>query len=207
MCALPSEKAKVLHTIMPDFNSLYDVAERQGGYFTADQAREVGFSWERLSDLTKNKKFVRISPGIYRLVHFPNTPFEDLYIAYLRTGPDSVISHESALALYNLSDVLPADVHVIVPRTASRRRPGLRLHTHKLQEDDVSMRDGLPVTTVDRTIADLIMSGLADEQVKMAVNEALRKGQVTIKQLTNQGARRGGKIDRTIRRILQERQV
>ena len=76
-------------------------------------------------------------------------------MAWLKCGPKSAISHESALALYDLSDVLPAEVHVTIPRTASRRRKGIRLHTNQLRPSDVAKREGLPVTSVPRTIADV----------------------------------------------------
>ena len=106
---------------------LYEIAEQQAGYFTAAQALEAGYSRPLLSYYTKVGRFDRVHRGVYRLVQFPGSPYEDLFVACLRTGPDSVISHESALAVYELSDVLPGEVHVIVPRTASRRRVGIRL--------------------------------------------------------------------------------
>jgi len=81
-------------------------------------------------------------------------------VAWLKCGPKSAVSHESALALYDLSDVLPAGVHVTVPRTASRRRKGIRLHTSRLRPADVVKREGLPVTSVPRTIADVARAGL-----------------------------------------------
>lgn len=58
-------------TKKPDFNRLYQLAEAQAGYFTAKQAHEVGYSRERLSDLTAREQFIRIQRGIYRLSHFP----------------------------------------------------------------------------------------------------------------------------------------
>jgi predicted transcriptional regulator of viral defense system len=136
-------------------------------------------------------------------VQFPASPHEDLFVAWLRTGPDSVISHESALAVYELSDVLPGEVHVIIPRTASRRRKGIRLHTNRLENDHVTHRAGLPVTTIARTITDLIASGLAEEQIGQAIREALRRGLTTRESLLAQAARRGGRVDRVLRRLLQ----
>ncbi len=108
--------------VSPDHQRLYEVAEQQAGYCTAAQAQADGFSRPLLSYYTKMGRFNRIRHGIYRLVQFPGSPYEDLFMAWLRTGPDSVISHESALAVYELSDTLPGEVHIIVPRTASRRR-------------------------------------------------------------------------------------
>ena len=132
-----------ISTTFPDHQQLYEIAEQQAGYFTAAQAQAAGFSQPLLSYYAKTGRFDRIRRGIYRLVQFPGSPYEDLFVAWLRTGPDSVISHEGALAVYELSDVLPGEVHVIVPRTASRRRKGIRLHTNRVGTDKVTQRAGL----------------------------------------------------------------
>ncbi len=188
----------------PDYDLLYQIAENQAGYFTARQAREVGFSWERLSNNAKIGKFIRIAHGIYRLVHFPGSPHEDLFVAWLRTGPKSVISHESALAVYELSDAIPSKVHVIVPRTASRRRKDIRLHTNQLRADEITSRAGLPITKVSRTIADVAASGLATELVHQAIHEALQRGLTTRTSLLKQAARRRGRANRLIKTELAE---
>lgn len=186
----------------PDYDQLYEIAESQAGYFTSAQARKVGFSWERLSSNVKTGRFLRVAHGVYRLVQFPGSAFEDLFIAWLRTGPNSTISHESALLVYELSDVLPGEVHVIVPRTASRRRKGIRLHTNKLRSDEITAREGLPLTTVSRTIADVTVSGLAEEQVQQAFQEALSRGLVTKKELRIQAERRGGRAKQIVDDVL-----
>lgn len=188
----------------PDFDLLYRIAEGQAGYFNSRQAHSAGYSRERLSDLTVRKQFIRIRRGVYRLHHFPASRFEDLFIAYLRTGTDSVISHESALAVYDLSDVLPAEIHVIMPRTGSRRRDGLQLHTNKISAEEITRREGLPVTTPARTIADVIASGVGDELVRQAIAEAIHKGLTTRAQLLEQANRRQGLVKEKIQIILEE---
>lgn len=188
----------------PDYNLLYETAESQAGYFTTAQARTHGFSWERLSDNVKRGRFLRIVRGVYRLAHFPSSAHEDLFVAWLRTGPHSVISHESALTLYNLSDVLPGEIHVIIPRTASRRRPGLRLHTNQLRPEDVTNRQGLPVTTVARTIADVAIAGLAKEHIAQAITEALNRGLTTVDELVTQAVYHGGRAREMIQEVLSE---
>lgn len=188
---------------LPDFNHLYRLAENQAGYFTTGQAHQAGFSWERLSAYTAAGRFIRIHRGIYRLVQFPGSSHEDLFVAWLRAGPNSVISHESALYLYKLSDVLPGEVHVIMPRTGSRRRAGIRLHTNQLLPSEVTRREGLPVTTPARTIIDLAVSGLAAEQIRLAVFEALRQGLVSKEDLQVRASRKGGRAERTISHILE----
>lgn len=186
----------------PDYDQLYEIAEEQAGYFTSTQARKVGFSWERLSNNVKSGKFQRVAQGVYRLAHFPGSAYEDLFVAWLVTAPNSAISHESALALYNLSDVLPGEVHVIMPRKASRRRKDIRLHTNQLSRDEITTRAGLPVTTVARTIVDVANSGLAKEQVRMAIREALQRGLVSKDELLTQAARRGGRAMKLIQEVI-----
>lgn len=186
----------------PDYDRLYEIAESQAGYFTAEQAREVGFSYERLSSNAKSGKFQRVKKGIYRLARFPSSPYEDLFVAWLRTGPNSVISHESALAFYELTDVLPSEVHVIIPRTASRRRKGIRLHTNQLESDEITHREGLPITTVARTIADVAASGLSEEHIRQAIREALKRGVTTPKELVNQAQRRGGRMRQMVEKYV-----
>lgn len=188
----------------PDYDQLYETAESQAGYFTAKQARKHGFSWERLSDNVKRGRFLRIFRGIYRLTHFPSSSHEDLFVAWLRTGPNSIISHESALTIYELSDVLPGEVHVIIPRTASRRRPGLRLHTNRLRPEEITNRQGLPITTATRAIADVAVDGLAEEQIVQAIQEALQRGLTTREDLMAQAMYQGGRAKRIIRQTLTE---
>ena len=183
----------------PDHDALYHLAEQQAGYFTARQAAGAGFSWERLTDYSKNGRFLRVAHGVYRLAQFPSSRFEDLVVAWLKCGPKSAISHESALALYDLSDVLPREVHVTVPRTASRRRKGIHLHTNRLSPSNVVKREALPVTRVPRTIADVAKAGLSEDHVARAIREALERGLTTTQALTAEARRRGGRAARLIK--------
>jgi predicted transcriptional regulator of viral defense system len=175
----------------PDQQKLYRVAEQQAGHFSARQARSAGFTYPLLTYYTKVGEFERVAQGIYRLSRFPEMPHADLYIAWLRTGPNPVISHDSALGLYDLSDILPSEIHITVPRHASERRRGIRLHTNRLSPDEVTWRAGLPVTTVPRTIADVIRSGLPREQAERAIREALDRGLVTRQTLRTYARQRG----------------
>jgi len=183
----------------PDQDALYRIAEPQGGYFTSAQAAKSGFSRKLLWHYQKTRKFLRAAHGIYRLGRFPSSRFEDLFVAWLKCGPKSAISHESALALYDLSDVLPGQVHVTVPRTASRRRAGIHMHTNRLRPLDIAHREGLPVTSVPRTIADVARAGLSEDHVAHAIREGLQRGLTTKEALLRQAKRRGGRAERLIR--------
>jgi predicted transcriptional regulator of viral defense system len=134
-----------------------------------------------------------VAHGVYRLAQFPHSPFEDLYIAWLRAGPAAVISHESALAVYGLSDNLPSAVHLIVPRTASRRRAGIHMHTHRLERHEITRREGLPLTTGPRTLADVAVGGLAEDLVVRAIQEAVQRGLTTPEALRDYARQRSGR--------------
>ncbi|MHB1355677.1 MAG: type IV toxin-antitoxin system AbiEi family antitoxin domain-containing protein [Anaerolineae bacterium] len=183
---------------------LYYTAEQQSGYFTAAQASKAGFSPSLLTYHVHTGRFVRVKWGVYRLVQFPSSPHEDLYIAWLEAGPCTAISHDSALALHGLSDVLPARVHVTVPRNASRRHQRLSLHTIPLDPLDLTNVAGLPVTTVLRTLADVTASGLAEEQVILAVKQAIQRGLVGKIELVDYTLNRGGRLRRLVSQALQD---
>jgi hypothetical protein len=91
---------------------------------------------------------------------------------------------------------------VTVPRTASRRRKGLRLHTNRIGREEITHYDSLPVTTVPRTIADVALEGLAEELVEQAVREAVQKGLATPPVLLAAAQTRSPRVTRLIARAL-----
>jgi predicted transcriptional regulator of viral defense system len=136
------------------------------------------------------------------LKQFPRAPHEDLFVAWLAAGPRAVISHDSALALYELSDALPVEIHVTAPRTASRRRQGFRLHTNSLASPDITTYGAMKVTTPARTIIDVASAGLADELIIQAAQQALARGLVTADQLLTKAAARGPSVLKLIQRAI-----
>lgn len=77
-------------------------------------------------------RYERVRRGLYRLRHFPTSPHEYVVAAWLPLRDSgAVISHERALELHDLSDVVPDAAHITVPRSERglRRREGVRLHT------------------------------------------------------------------------------
>jgi predicted transcriptional regulator of viral defense system len=185
------------------YDRLFQIAEAQAGYFTTAQAQALGIARAQLSRYVAAGKLERSQQGVYRLTPFPRVPHEDLFIAWLAAGPEAVISHDSALAIYELSDALPAHVHLTVPRTASHRRPGYRLHTSRITPAEITHYGGLQVTTVARTIADIACDGLADDLVIQAVQEAVARGLATPEQLRAAAAQRGPAVTRLIQRALE----
>jgi len=99
---------------------LYDVAESQSGCFSAAQAFSAGLHQVRLVQLEGSKDIDRVSRGVYRLMRYPASAFGQYMEAVLwpqvrRPKVRGVISHESALAMYGLSDVSPSNVLIRLP--------------------------------------------------------------------------------------------
>jgi predicted transcriptional regulator of viral defense system len=194
-------------TEIPSEQQLYDIAEAQAGYFTATQARTAGYSRQLLRSHVQAGRFLHIQHGIYRLARFPHSPREDLYVAWLRCGPRAVISHDSALELYDLSDAIPTAIHITIPRGASLRHPGIRLHTAVLGSDEITHWQGLPVTTVERTIADIAAQGAQEWVVQQAIQEALNRGRMLPESLFALAQRRPRPVRNLLTKLLQQVQT
>lgn len=186
---------------------LYQVAERQGGYFTSRQAQQAGYTRPLLAHHVKAGRFVRAKHGIYRLVQFPESPRADLFVAFLQLKGRGVLSHETALALHELTDLLPSTIHLTVPPQLSRRHAGLRLHTKRLTRHETTQRDGLGITTVERTLADVIANGIAEEHARLAIRQALVRGMVSQAALTRYAKKRGGRMTQLVAAVLSDNVV
>jgi predicted transcriptional regulator of viral defense system len=178
----------------PDIRGLEADAYQQSGYFTTQQAREHGVSRQLLNHHLKQGRFEGVRRGLYRVRGFPSSQHDDIREKWMAVGAEkAIVSHESALALLALSDSIPDDVHLLVPRKhrGLRRPPGVVIHT---RPDDESVgtvwREGMPITTPVRTLVDVAVD-LQPEQAAMAVQQALAQGLLTRRQLEQEAARQG----------------
>lgn len=126
---------------------------------------------------------VRARRGIYRLVHFPASDLEELVVVWLWSDREGVFSHHTALALHDLSDVLPSEVHLSLPVTWQRRRlrvpPGLVLHFAEIGDADRAVFSAITVTSPLRTIQDCIKADVYPILVRQAILQARRRGLIT----------------------------
>ena len=167
---------------------LYALAEEQAGYFTAAQARSAGLHQVRLAQLHRGGDIERVTRGVYRLTRYPVSPLAHYMEAVLwpqvrRADAQGVISHESALAIYGLSDVSPARIHVTLPPSLRIRRAvpkQLALHYAQLDPQDVQRVDGVPVTTPARAIRDAHESHLGPALVRQAIEDGGRSGHLPL---------------------------
>ncbi len=165
------------------------LAHEQGGYFTAKQAKVAGYGYRHLDYHETAGNFERVEHGLYRLPSVPPGEHDDLirlsfWSRNQKDEPQAVASHQTALALHDLSEILPRELHLTVPPKFRKHAPdGSVLHKAELGEEDVEERGGYRVTTPLRTLLDVAESGVSTEQVAKAINDALKRGLVTRKSL------------------------
>ncbi len=191
----------------PDAQGLFALASEQAGYFTSTQAHEHGYSTQLVGHHVAGGRFQRIRRGIYRLRDYPSSPREEVMAAWLAAGKDSaVVSHESALELLGLSDVVPATIHVLIPRDRRWVYPlwGVTVHTttHALAPEEIVTRQGMRLTAPIRTILDVAESGTAPEQVILAAEQARARGLLVAPQLRQAAQQRDRRVRELIDRAL-----
>ena len=172
----------------PDWDQLYEVAAAQGGLFTTRQAAEAGYSPQLLAHHLAAGRMLRVRRGVYRLVHFPAGDHEDLTMVWLWSDREGVFSHQTALALHGLSDVLPSNVHLTLPGGWRKRRlrvpAGVVLHFDAVAEHERRWFGPVPATDPLRSLQDCAAEHLPPELLRGAALDALHRGLVARDQLT-----------------------
>jgi predicted transcriptional regulator of viral defense system len=173
---------------------LFEFAEEQQGFFTTKQAKAAGFAENTHPYHVQVGNWIREHRGIYRLALFPTTDRPDLVLWALwsrnrNEEVEGVYSHQTALSLYDLSDVNPSKLHMTVP-TGFRRNsdiPGiLILHYADLPESDVQTAQGFKFTRPLRTILDVIEAGTAERNfIRQGIRQAVDRGLITRQQIRN----------------------
>lgn len=186
-----------------DDEGLFGAATEQAGYFTTSQAEEYGFSRRLLTHHTNTGRFLRIKRGLYRLRDYPSSPDEDVMAAWLAVGRNiGVVSHESALDLLDLTDVIPNAIHITVPRAHRRVKalPGTTLHSTNTppQDDEVITWNGIRLTDSVRTLLDVAEVGTAPEQIVQGVATAIKRGLLTKAHLKKKAESRNKRTQRLI---------
>ncbi len=167
---------------------LYKTAEAQQGYFTYRQAIKCGYSSPAHVYHVGTGAWIREHRGIYRLARFPAAP-EGQYVLWslwscnLAGEPQGTYSHQTALSIRELSDVMPAKLHMTVPAGFRRNAPipiALVLHKGNLSPADIEHRQGYAVVKPLRVIADLLREGKeSPDRLRQALSQGLGRGLIT----------------------------
>ena len=146
-----------------------ELARRQHGVFHRDQLSELGLSESNIEYRLAAGRLQAFHRGVYGLGPL-ESKLSRWMAAVLAGGPGAVLSHRSAAELWGLLEGFTAPIHLTIP-AARRGRPGIRLHRSSLPDDERTVREGIPVTTVPRALLDC-SGGMSARRIERMINEA-----------------------------------
>ncbi len=168
---------------------LFEIAVGQQGYFTYRQAIESGYLPSSTIFHVKAGNWIKEKiRGIYRLAQFPPQERPDLVLWALwsanRKGTvQGIYSHETALSIYELTDIMPAKFHMTVPKRFRKNGimpPNIVLHRSDIKPRDIRKMHGYCVTTPARTIMDMFEAGaMHPDDVAAVLKQAVESGLIT----------------------------
>ncbi|MBM3788345.1 MAG: hypothetical protein FJW30_28755 [Acidobacteria bacterium] len=171
-----------------DGRALVRLATAQGGFFTSKQAAAIGYTAPKRSYHVNAGNWVRERRGIFRLALHPLPSRPDLVLWWLwscnrQDEPQGIYSHQTALSLHELTDVMPSRVHMSIPsdfRRSAAIPKALVLHLADVPAAEVEIVDGVPVTKALRTLLDVASAeAVPIEDLRAAFAEAKRTGKIT----------------------------
>ena len=155
------------------YGGFLDQALAQHGVIALHQLRALGLSARTVQNRVAAGRLHRIHRGVYSLVPRQLLTREGLYMAaVLACGPGAVLSHRSAARLHGLRNYGYHRIEVTVPKRSARTHSGVAVHrSTTLSQADVTTVNGIPTTTVARTLFD-IAEHVTPRQLERAFDQA-----------------------------------
>jgi very-short-patch-repair endonuclease len=183
--------------------ALAGLAADQRGVVSRAQLHELGLSDPGITRRVQAGRLHRLYQGVYAVGHTSLTPRARELAAVLACGEEATLTHRSAGFAWAIVKQPPRKIHVTCSRSRSPG-PGVVVHRSALHPSDRVVLDGVPVTTVARTLVDLA-DVLRQDQLADAVNEAEVQRRFDLRQLQAARARvpnrhGGHKLDRVLAR-------
>ena len=145
------------------------ITSSQWGMVTTAQAQRVGVSRLMLSRLEKAGALERLANGVYKDSGVPSDRFEGVHAMWLSLHPaktaenrltnkqhEAVVTLETAAWLHNIGDFVPEPYRFSTPKRKQTQRGDLQLRTKQYPVESIEIVEGLPVTGIEQTIADLV---------------------------------------------------
>ncbi|MEU5248048.1 type IV toxin-antitoxin system AbiEi family antitoxin domain-containing protein [Streptomyces asoensis] len=171
-------------------------AADQWGLITSAQAKKLGLNAVQLLRLTEAGLLENVSRSVYLLSASGMPRHADIKAAWLRLQPKTfawdrpvghldsgVVSHASSCQLHTLGDIPAPNVEITVPRRRTTAEPFVRLRTANLEPAEVTIVDGLPVTTATRTITDLLQTKADGGHIGGVIADANRRDLIDLDDL------------------------
>lgn len=170
------------------FNALAESAADQFGLVTLADTRAVGYLDTSVAEMARRGRLERVSRGVYRIPFMPGGRLGPYMEAALwPVGVRGVLSHETALDLWEVSDVNPAKIHITVPsahRTQREVPAAYIVHREDLDPGEIGEIEGIPVVALERAIRDCAADGLGLDLIEQAVRHGRGRGLLTAQQAT-----------------------
>lgn len=163
------------------WDSLMDVAVDNGGYVTPALVAPLGVPAVELRKMVARGTLESAGHGVYRVPSLPIDRYDEFIFARLWAAGRGVVSHGSALLVHELCDINPTKVHLTIPTSYRISRAGGEryvIHHADLGEQDVTRLEAVVLTTIRRTLQDVIDS-LPAYLVRQAVETARQRGAIT----------------------------
>ena len=150
------------------------LAAAQHGVVAAWQLPDLGFTRRAIQRRVQSGRLHRVHRGVYAVGHPRLTQRGHWMAAVLACGPEAVLSHHQAAALHGLRRGAPSMIHTTAP--VRRQVNGIRCHTARSLRGRHHLRvDGIPVTSVERTLLDLA-AVLPAQRLRTLAETAQRNG-------------------------------
>lgn len=201
-----SEELAIPHAERDPWLALRPICESQLGAFSRDQSLSCGFSQKQIEARVHKGQWKRVLPRVFVLQGIPLSWETSVVAALLWAGHDACASHRAAARLWGLGGFTDAPIEVTSGRQL-RTVESVRLHRQPFTDFEVSHHGPFRVTSVARTLLDLGAT-LKPSAVEITLDEALRKGLVTLPRLhhaLDQREMRGRKGATVMRAILMDR--
>jgi predicted transcriptional regulator of viral defense system len=185
-----------------------EFAAQHHGAFTASHLSTLKVSRDQRRERLESGRWTEIYDGVYRIAGVPKAWKPDLLAAVWAGGSRAVASHRSAAALWDLPGARRDLVEITCPHWRRTQETGIIVHeTRSLASDDVSERQAIPVTSVERTLFDLAGTTRVTT-LDLAIDNALRRELTDFDRLhttLTRLARRGRPGTQLFRSVLAER--
>lgn len=162
---------------------LFSLAAQQGGYFTAAQAKDLGYSYQAQAHHVSAGNWHRVDRGLFRLAEWVPELHDDLRRWTVWSKGRAVVSHETALSVHDAGELESGKVHLTVPPAFTMTDDAVVLHRADLDGTDVVEHAGFRVTTPARSLVDVAAAGADEEQLARAIKDVLDRGLTTLRQL------------------------
>lgn len=158
--------------------------------FTTALAERFGVSRSTLSKACASGRLERIASGAYRSAAVPPSEYDEISAAWKLTSPDRAgferiapsswdgvaIGGTTAAAVNGIGDFHLAPIVLYTPSRFNTRRAGIRSVKRAIERCEVDFSAGFPVTTMERTLVDLVLDGVDPSLIEDALDDALEKG-------------------------------